>query len=178
VTGVRAAANAALATADPTAKTASASALADAWEKGDLVIEETAPPPPDRPARPPRPLLAPPSAMPRRRLGGEAGRAALLHAVAHIEFNAVDLALDLVARFAHRLPAELDRGAFVSDWLAVARDEARHFGWWPPACANLTSDTATFAPTAPCGTRPSLRDATSPLGSPSRRWRSRRAAST
>ena len=78
---------------------------------------------PDRPARPERPQLLAPRQMPRRRSGGVGGRIALLHAVAHIELNAIDLAWDLIGRFAaHDWPAE-----FYEDWVAVADDEARHF---------------------------------------------------
>ena len=62
--------------------------------------------------------------MPRRRAGGLAGRIALLHALAHIELNAIDLAWDLIGRFTDEaLPR-----AFYDDWVAVADDEARHFG--------------------------------------------------
>jgi uncharacterized ferritin-like protein (DUF455 family) len=61
--------------------------------------------------------------MPKRRTGGQAGRIALLHAVAHIELNAIDLAWDLIARFAS---LDLPR-AFYDDWVSVADDEARHF---------------------------------------------------
>ena len=57
----------------------------------------------------------------KRKLGSQAGRAALVHAVAHIEFNAINLALDAVLRF-DGLPS-----AYYQDWLSVARDEARHF---------------------------------------------------
>jgi uncharacterized ferritin-like protein (DUF455 family) len=61
--------------------------------------------------------------MPRRRSAGVGGRIALLHAVAHIELNAIDLAWDLIGRFAGLdWPAE-----FYDDWVAVAEDEARHF---------------------------------------------------
>ncbi|MDT0498054.1 ferritin-like domain-containing protein [Algiphilus sp. W345] len=74
------------------------------------------------PGRPPRPLLCHPREMPKRSLGGPAGRAALLHAVAHIEFNAINLALDAIWRF-EAMPAD-----YYHDWLSVARDEARHFG--------------------------------------------------
>lgn len=125
--GVIVGALSALATPDPAAKAEAARALAARWRAGELAIEPDAPPPPDRPARPPRPALAAPGEMPRRRLGGVGGRIALLHAVAHIEFNAIDLALDLVARFAGRLPEGLDSRALVDDWLGVADDEARHF---------------------------------------------------
>jgi len=65
-----------------------------------------------------------PREMPRRRTGGLAGRIALLHALAHIELNAIDLAWDLIGRFSNdALPR-----AFYDDWVAVADDEARHFG--------------------------------------------------
>jgi uncharacterized ferritin-like protein (DUF455 family) len=81
--------------------------------------------PPSRPARPARPGLLPPRAMPKRRnFGSLAGRLALLHALAHIELNAIDLAWDLVARFGDpALP-----GAFFDDWVEVAAEEAAHFG--------------------------------------------------
>lgn len=80
--------------------------------------------PPDRPARPARPVLQPPREMKRRRnLGGLAGRIALIHALAHIELNAVDLAWDIVARFAGKdLPRQ-----FFDDWVGVAAEEAEHF---------------------------------------------------
>lgn len=73
------------------------------------------------PGRPERPLLVEPSRVPRRRLGSAAGRGALIHAVAHIEFNAINLALDAVYRF-RGMPR-----AYYVDWLSVAADEARHF---------------------------------------------------
>ncbi len=78
---------------------------------------------PDRPARPERPELLRPRDMPRRGKGGsERGRIALLHALAHIEFTAIDLALDMAGRFGRN-----ERPEFVSDWLSVAADEALHF---------------------------------------------------
>lgn len=85
-------------------------------------------PPPARPARPAQPVLVPPGQVPRRRLGTLQGRVALLHALAHIEFNAIDLGLDMAARFADKIEAEgLDAAAFVADWVRIAADEARHF---------------------------------------------------
>ncbi|MEZ5653860.1 MAG: ferritin-like domain-containing protein [Burkholderiaceae bacterium] len=74
------------------------------------------------PGRPARPNLVDPRRVPRRAAGGTRSRAALLHAIAHIEFNAVNLALDAIWRY----PAMPD--AFALDWLAVAADECRHFG--------------------------------------------------
>jgi uncharacterized ferritin-like protein (DUF455 family) len=111
-----------LAAADPAAKAEASRRLADIWRAGAIAIGHTAPP--RRPARPERPLLRPPREMPRRRaFGSVAGRIALLHALAHIELNAIDLAWDLVARFSGEpLPR-----AFFDDWVGVASDEALHF---------------------------------------------------
>jgi uncharacterized ferritin-like protein (DUF455 family) len=78
---------------------------------------------PDRPARPGAPLLLTPGKMPKRgKAGSPASRIALLHALAHIELNAIDLAWDMIGRFGTQFPP-----AFSIDWLRVARDEARHF---------------------------------------------------
>jgi uncharacterized ferritin-like protein (DUF455 family) len=80
--------------------------------------------PPDAPARPAEPALIDPREMPRRRPGSPAGRIALLHAIAHIELNAVDLHWDIVARFAGTpMPA-----GYLDDWVRAADDEAKHFG--------------------------------------------------
>jgi uncharacterized ferritin-like protein (DUF455 family) len=111
-----------LATADPPAKARLAHELARAWRRGG--IEPGAAQPPDRPARPARPLLLAPKEMPKRKAGPSlARRIALLHALAHIELNAIDLAWDLIARFAS---PELPR-AFFDDWVEVADQEAAHF---------------------------------------------------
>lgn len=96
--------------------------FAAAWAEGNLSLEPGAAPP-VRPARPARPQLMAPKCMPRRSYGGEAGRIALVHALAHIELNAVDLAWDIVARF----PGEAMPPAFYDDWVNVALDEAQHF---------------------------------------------------
>lgn len=73
------------------------------------------------PGRPDNPLLIHPSKVANRGLGSAEGRAALVHAVAHIEFNAINLALDACWRYR-------DQSAqFYRDWLSVAQDEARHF---------------------------------------------------
>lgn len=76
---------------------------------------------PGLPGRPPRPPLVRPREVPTRGLGTVEGRAALCHAVAHIEFNAINLALDAAWRFAGLPPG------YYADWLGVAQDEARHF---------------------------------------------------
>ena len=79
---------------------------------------------PVRPGRPDKPDLMAPRFVPKRRISrGVAGRVALLHALAHIELNAIDLSLDMAVRYQHhKLPLD-----FTKDWLSVADDEARHF---------------------------------------------------
>lgn len=76
---------------------------------------------PNIPGRPAQPLMVPPKDAPRRSLGTVDGRAALIHALAHIEFNAINLALDVTWRFSG-LP-----DAFYREWANVAREEAYHF---------------------------------------------------
>ena len=71
--------------------------------------------------RPPRPELVAPRDLPRRRLGSPGGLAAMIHAVAHIEFNAINRACDAVYRF-RDMPRD-----YYSDWIQVAREEAYHF---------------------------------------------------
>jgi uncharacterized ferritin-like protein (DUF455 family) len=111
-----------LLTADPRAKTMRARAVARDWRLGRLAHSFDAAMP-DRPARPEKPALLPPNRMPHRRRGGSlANRIAMLHAFAHIEFVAIDLAFDAAGRFGQGQPAE-----FVSDWLSVGADEAMHF---------------------------------------------------
>jgi len=127
---VQDAARAVLDTAEPAAKCAEAFEMAGLWAAQALRLPPSGAPSkaPDRPARPPKPELVPPGRVARRRLSSDAGRIALLHAVAHIEFNAINLAFDLIARFAGD-PAIADeaRSAFIGDWIQVGADEARHF---------------------------------------------------
>ncbi|NNG03704.1 MAG: ferritin-like domain-containing protein [Inquilinus sp.] len=126
------AAIAVLTTADAADKARLSRSHAAAWHDGRIAAlgrDE----PPSRPGRPVHPELKPPRDMPKRRKAGSvAGRIALLHALAHIELNAVDLAWDVVARFAraaeengdvaHALPR-----AFFDDWVDVADEEGKHF---------------------------------------------------
>ncbi|HJU07962.1 MAG TPA: ferritin-like domain-containing protein [Rhodanobacteraceae bacterium] len=85
----------------------------------------------DIPGRPDKPKLVPPRDVPQRGLGSVEGRAALVHAVAHIEFNAINLAWDAVLRFPN-MPHDYYR-----DWASVAADEARHFGMLSNRLADL-----------------------------------------
>lgn len=73
------------------------------------------------PGRPPKPILVSPKHVQRRTMHTSEGRAALIHALAHIEFNAINLALDAVWRFSEMPPA------YYHDWLQVAKEEAYHF---------------------------------------------------
>lgn len=111
-----------LTTPDPQAKVMAARKAARDWRLGRLAFAFDCPMP-DQPVRPAAPLLLPPRDMPKRRkAGSDATRIALLHALAHIEFVAIDLAFDLVGRFGAQFPDE-----FVDDWLRVGADEAMHF---------------------------------------------------
>ena len=111
-----------LLTQQPYAKARAARDVSRRWRRGELAFAFEAAMP-DRPVRPDRPELLAPGAMPKRGRGQSLnGRIALLHALAHIEFAAIDLALDMAGRFG----AEMGEG-FVGDWLSVAADEAMHF---------------------------------------------------
>jgi uncharacterized ferritin-like protein (DUF455 family) len=109
----------ALLSADPADKCARVAAL-DA-EAVPVLSDDPASALAEAPGRPERPVLLHPREVPQRGLGSEVGRIALLHAVAHIEFNAINLALDATLRFPD-MPDDYYR-----DWLSVAVDEARHF---------------------------------------------------
>lgn len=116
---LRQAAAAWLAMVDPRAKADAVRAGIAAGGEVDANAAIAAPLP--LPGRPPRPLLVDPAQVPRRSPFTREGRAALLHAVAHIEFNAINLALDAVWRFPG-LPE-----AYYRNWLQVAAEEALHF---------------------------------------------------
>ena len=90
------------------------------------------------PGRPSRPRLVLPRDVPQRGLGSEEGRAALVHAVAHIEFNAINLAWDAVYRF-RDMPE-----AYYADWVGVAADEARHFALLRTRLRELGHDYGDF----------------------------------
>ena len=114
-----------LAVAAPTDKAAATIALAQAAGAGETTLDETEDLVPEPslaiPGRPVRPLLVEAVKVPKRSPFTPAGRAALVHAIAHIEFNAINLALDAIWRFPG-MPR-----AFYLDWLKVAAEEALHF---------------------------------------------------
>jgi uncharacterized ferritin-like protein (DUF455 family) len=122
VKSVASAIKAALLTADPKAKSMAARAVARDWRLGRLVhvfdVDM-----PKRPGRPLKPELVPANQMPKRGRGqSPSNRIAFLHALAHIELNAIDLALDIAGRFGAGQPP-----VFMTDWLKVASEEAMHF---------------------------------------------------
>lgn len=109
--------------AQPDQKVALTEQVQDAWRRGTLSLASGAKEPVQaiEPGRPERPVLVPPRALVKRSLGTSRGRAALLHAVTHIEFNAINLAWDAIYRF-RTMPPEYYR-----DWVRVAGEEAVHF---------------------------------------------------
>ncbi|HEY6096082.1 MAG TPA: ferritin-like domain-containing protein [Gallionellaceae bacterium] len=112
-----------LAVCEPADKVAGVLALAESWQRGELTLDHSAALTATQtiPGYPERPELVPPSAVPQRGVATVAGRAATIHALAHIEFVAINLALDAVWRFAH-LPLD-----YYADWLRVASEEAHHY---------------------------------------------------
>lgn len=112
-----------MAAGDPLEKVALTQHYAARYRAGTLKLPAEAPEPePIRaPGRPPQLVLVHPRDLPRRGLGSVDGRAAFIHAITHIELNAIDLAWDAVYRF-RGLP-----GSFYADWVSCADDESRHF---------------------------------------------------
>ena len=108
---------------NPETKCELAASLHQSWLKGQLSLTDTNASPADitQPGRPEKPVLVHPSKLAKRSLYTARGRQILMHAIAHIEFNAINLACDAVYRF-RGLPE-----AYYSDWVSVAADEARHF---------------------------------------------------
>jgi uncharacterized ferritin-like protein (DUF455 family) len=109
--------------ADAAAKVAGVEAMATAWENAAMALDSACElrPALGIPGRPPQPLLVPPREVKHRSMATVEGRAAMIHALAHIEFNAINLALDAIWRFAG-MPRD-----YYADWLRVAKEEAYHF---------------------------------------------------
>jgi uncharacterized ferritin-like protein (DUF455 family) len=123
MTDLHAAAKRCLDATEPAEKLRLTHATWEAFLAGDLQPDAASPEPDPitAPGRPVKPVLVNARQLPQRGLGSEAGRAALVHAVAHIEFNAINLAWDAVYRF-RGMPA-----TYYRDWASCAHDEARHF---------------------------------------------------
>ena len=128
----------ALCAADPDAKCAEVAALVfDARACAEPLPAGAVPA--GIPGRPLAPRLVQPREVPARGLGSVEGRAALAHAVAHIEFNAINLALDAAWRF-RGLPPD-----YYADWISVAQDEARHFLMMRTRLRELGYDYGSFS---------------------------------
>jgi uncharacterized ferritin-like protein (DUF455 family) len=113
---------AALLETDPATKCDLTAAIYRRWLARDLsTSEQSLILPIDDAGRPDAPLLVDPRQLERRSVASESGRCKLLHAIAHIEFNAINIALDAAYRF-RQMPAQ-----YVADWLRVASEEAQHF---------------------------------------------------
>lgn len=108
---------------DPQQKAAGVKFLRHSWDQKQVIVDASAmlEPALPLPGRPSRPELVPPLAVKQRSMRTVEGRATLIHALAHIEFNAINLALDAIWRFSG-MPS-----AYYADWLQVAAEEALHF---------------------------------------------------
>ncbi len=130
----------AIAETDPLVKCQLARALTQSWTEGGLArMEGGEVLDIDIPGRPQYPQLVDPRKVPRRSLATEQGRIVMLHSFAHIEFNAINLALDAAYRF-REMPDD-----FVSDWLRVAAEEATHFRLVADYLIDLGSSYGAFA---------------------------------
>ena len=112
-----------LAERDPERKCGGVHELSRTWMAGEIALDADTPLTPTQPipGRPDKPELVPPQSVNQRAMNTAEGRAAMIHAMTHIEFNAINLALDAVWRFTG-LPRE-----YYADWLRVADEEAQHF---------------------------------------------------
>ncbi|WP_062220316.1 ferritin-like domain-containing protein [Aureimonas sp. D3] len=133
---LRAAAIKALSTVDLSEKARLTTVTAEFWFARKLGLSApTDPPSPSRPGRPLKPDLVPPRDVPRRSVHTLEGRIAMIHALAHIELNAIDLALDIVARFCGQPVPR----SFFDGWMTVAMEEAKHFGLLSARLVDLGS---------------------------------------
>ncbi|NML60133.1 ferritin-like domain-containing protein [Massilia sp. RP-1-19] len=125
---------------DPVLKAGKVAAMSAAWLAGELALEPDAAMPGSAaiPGRPERPALVAPRLVGRRSMATVEGRAMLIHALAHIEFNATNLALDALWRFAGMPPD------YYTDWLRVAREEAIHFSMLSAHLQTLGSEYGDF----------------------------------
>ncbi|XP_010277735.1 PREDICTED: uncharacterized protein LOC104612116 [Nelumbo nucifera] len=122
-----------LSTGDPLAKSKLSHIAYSRWRSGNLPLGVSTPP--DRPARPPKPYLVSPKEIPSPKDSGLPLNAYMLHNLAHVELNAIDLAWDTVVRFS-RYGDVLGEG-FFDDFAHVADDESRHFAWCSQRLAEL-----------------------------------------
>lgn len=122
--------------ADLDLKTAKVNLLAQLWEARSLSLTSKINISiPHQPGRPPHPILLPPHNVPKRSIHSKKGMIALLHAIAHIELNAIDMALDIIARFTNE---DMPR-SFFDGWVMVAKEESKHFNLLRERLTNFSS---------------------------------------
>ncbi|XP_059663226.1 uncharacterized protein LOC132308941 [Cornus florida] len=122
-----------LSTGDPLAKSKLSHLAYSRWRRHNLPIGVSVPP--DRPARPTKPQLVSPKEIPSPKNSGLPLNAYMLHNLAHVELNAIDLAWDTVVRFSSY--SDLLGEGFFADFAHVADDESRHFAWCSQRLAEL-----------------------------------------
>ncbi|KAF5950351.1 hypothetical protein HYC85_012344 [Camellia sinensis] len=120
-------------TADPLTKSKLSHMAYSLWRRQNLPIGVSQPP--HRPARSPKPQLVSPKEIPAPKNSGLPLNAYMLHNLAHVELNAIDLAWDTVVRFSPH--SELLGEGFFADFAHVADDESRHFAWCSQRLAEL-----------------------------------------
>ena len=141
--------------ADGREKTALSRRLAAEWKAARAAGEHPEighADPPMHPARPAKPELLEPRDVPSRKPGTPEGRIALLHAVAHIELNAVDLHWDIIARFTD---VEMPMG-FYDDWVKSADEESKHFNLMADCLEEVGSYYGALPAMPACGARPKI----------------------
>lgn len=122
-----------LSTSDPIAKSEVSHMAYTMWRRHNLPLGIYKPP--SRPARPPIPQLVSPKEIPAPKESGLPLNAYMLHNLAHVELNAIDLAWDTVVRFSPY--SEILGEGFFADFAHVADDESRHFSWCAQRLAEL-----------------------------------------
>lgn len=135
---LRQAALACLLIRDPLKKVTQTQLLYQRWLDGELTLSDTQIEVPTLPGQPDKPELVAPRDLPRRRNNAETGVATLIHAINHIEFNAINLAWDAVARF-EGLPRQ-----YYDDWARVAFEESQHFTLLREHLVSLGYDYGSF----------------------------------
>jgi len=125
---------------DPVKKVELTHFYARQWNDGLITLQKEAEPQKiEDPGRPQKPELVHPSKVTKRKINTEQGRQALIHAICHIEFNAINLAWDAVYRF-RDMPEQ-----FYSDWIKVADEEAYHFSLLLQRLQELGSNYGEFS---------------------------------
>lgn len=122
---------------DPADKVRLTSDAAIAWAASRHIGPHESPP--SQPARPSLPKIVSAGEMPSAKQSKAPGNVYVLHGLAHVELNAIDLCFDTMLRFASGVPPGEDAIAWYDDWISIAADEARHFSWLDARLRQLGS---------------------------------------